>query len=62
MDKETELNTLLTIMKKREELQFELLEELQSCFIVDNTSVFNTMGGTHLILKTGPAFRFSMNQ
>jgi hypothetical protein len=30
MDKETELNTLLTIMKKREELQFENLEELQS--------------------------------
>ena len=25
-------------------------------------SVFNTMGGTHLILKMGPAFRFSMNQ
>ena len=30
MDIETELNTLLTIMKKREELQVELLEELQS--------------------------------
>ncbi len=26
------------------------------------TGVFNIMGGTHLILKTGPAFRFSMNE